>query len=76
MTQMTVVTDAKGQITVIAQGHVGEPSAHGAAGRKPLGGVRAGPGETLHEIDHPDDLTKIADFAELAKRLKPHLKSH
>jgi hypothetical protein len=75
MSKATVITDAAGKIVVVAHGHVSPESAMRAASGKAAGGVRAGPGQQLHEIEVSHDLSTIRDWDDLVKRVHPHVKS-
>ena len=75
MSKVTAVTDAKGNITVLGHGHLSEAAFRkGGKAQGVAGGLRPGPGQQLHEIDLAEDVSAIADFGELHKKVKPHLK--
>jgi hypothetical protein len=62
--KMTVITDKAGKIVGTArQGVAGQPGA-GA------GGPVAGPEQTVHVIDVPEELENVEDAAELHDRLQ------
>ena len=76
MSKVTVVTDAKGEIVVIGHGHLSQETArkNAAPGDGIQGGVRAGPGQHLHELEVSEDVSRIANWAELHKKVRPHVK--
>ena len=74
MTRLTVVTDARGEIVVVGHGHLSEASARKFASAGPHGGVRAGPGQRLHEIELPEEVAPAAGWAELCRKIEQHLK--
>jgi hypothetical protein len=65
--KMTVITDSGGNIVGTAHfvGHKGAPN-HAR--------LHAGPGYTLHELEVPEDLTRMKSAAELHAKLQEHLK--
>jgi hypothetical protein len=65
MTKFTVVLDEKGEL---AAAQVGAGDRHSQEA-----GLRAGPGQTLHVVDLPDDIASIADAAHFERAVKPHL---
>jgi hypothetical protein len=83
MSKVTVVTDGTdgtdgtGRVTAVAHGHVSEPTLrkHNARGaHNVIGGLRAGPGQKIHELDLPQDVSGVANFDKLHEAIKPHLK--
>jgi hypothetical protein len=72
MSKVTVITDAKGQIQSIGHGHLSE-----ATGRKhgARAGLRALPGQHLHELDLADDVSKVRVWTELVQKVRPHIKA-
>jgi hypothetical protein len=73
MSKVTVVTDADGKITVIGHGHLSLETARRSGSRQPQGGVRAGPGQKLHELDLPEDVSRIGNWQELHVKVLPHV---
>jgi len=69
--KMTIVTDAKGQLVAAQQGTIRPPGKHDGSGA--VGGLMAGPGQNLHEIDVPDQVAKLQDAAAFLKGIRPHL---
>ena len=71
--KMTVITTEKGDIVGFTHG-----PAHGMlpgwTGKKPEGGLVAGPGQRSKEIEVPDELAAITDGAKLHELVKKHLK--
>lgn len=65
--KMTVITDSGGNV-VASTPH---PKTGPAGG--PVLRLRAGPGQTAHEIDLPADLEKLESAEDLHKALKKHL---
>ena len=65
MTKFTVVLNEKGELAA-AQAGVGDR-------RRQEAGLRAGPGQTLHVVDLPEDIASIADAAHFERAVKPHL---
>jgi hypothetical protein len=75
MSKITVVTDAKGQIQVIGHGHLSETTVRKQGAKGPHGGIRALPGQHLHELDLADDVSKIKVWKELVEKVRPHVKA-
>ena len=67
--KLAVITDKSGKIVGTAH--------HGTTGKpgSGSGGPIAGPDQTVHVVDVPDDLGRIEDAAELHRRLHDHLRS-
>ncbi|GGF24367.1 hypothetical protein GCM10011611_33020 [Aliidongia dinghuensis] len=75
MSKVTVITGADGKIAVIGHGHLSEASVRKTGGgSQPMGGLRAGPGQKLHELDLPEDVSNLADFGLLQKKIQTHAK--
>lgn len=75
MSKVTVVADAKGQIQAIGHGHLTEATsrANGAKGMR--SGIRALPGQTIHELDLTHDVSQLKSWKELVEKIRPHLKT-
>ena len=74
MSKVTVITDLKGQIQAIGHGHLSERTS-GKTGSKQLqGGLRALPGQQLHELDLAHDVTHVKTWKELVEKVRPHVK--
>jgi hypothetical protein len=65
--KMTVITDSGGNIVGTAH-FVGDKGAPNHAR------LHASPGYTLHELEVPEDLTRMKSAAELHEKLHEHLK--
>jgi hypothetical protein len=65
--KVTVITDSGGNIVGTAH-FVGDKGAPNHAR------LHAGPGYTLHELEVPEDLTRMKSAAELHAKLQEHLK--
>lgn len=77
--KVTVITDGKGKLLGAAKGHVAEPDTSKKPGRalkEPRAGLRAGPGQKLHEIDVPDKFERMEDPLEFHKELSAQIKKH
>jgi hypothetical protein len=74
MSKVTVVTDANGKIAVIGHGHLSLDTARTSGAPQPQGGVRAGPGQKLHELDLPEDVSKVGNWADLHAKVLPHVR--
>lgn len=75
MSKVTVITDAAGKIVVIGKGHLSEKTARKtSASGEPQGGLRAGPGQQLHELNVSEDLENIKTWSELHELVRPHVK--
>ena len=71
--KLTVILDAKGEVTGFAPGSARGPLA-GFGKDAPLGGLMAGPGQTLKEIEVADELVNFAEFHKLQEHIKQHIK--
>jgi hypothetical protein len=66
--KLTVITDERGNIVGTAgQGETSKPEAG-------TGGPVAGPGQSLHEIEVPNELHSVEDVAERHRKLLDHLR--
>jgi hypothetical protein len=74
MSKVTVVADANGNIAAIGHGHLSRDTAIKSGDKALLGGLRAGPGQQLHELDLAEDVSQVADFRELHAKVRAHLK--
>ena len=74
MSKITVITDTTGKIVAIGHGHLSEKTARKSGSRELQGGLRAGPGQKLHELDVPENLETIKGFSELRDKVRPHIK--
>jgi hypothetical protein len=73
MSKVTVITDATGQIHAVGEGHLSEKSNGKSNTGQFQSGLRALPGQKLHEIDVPHDLTQMKNWKELIAKVQPHL---
>jgi len=71
--KFTVVTTDKGDIVGFTHGPA-QGMLPGWTGKKPDGGLIAGPGQRIKEIEVPDEIAAIADGAKLHEQIKKHLK--
>lgn len=74
MSKITVITDSTGQIVVMGLGHLSEQSARVSGSRGLQGGLRAGPGQNLQELDIPEDLEQVKAWSELHAKVQPYVK--
>ncbi len=74
MSKITAITDAAGEIVAIEHGHLSEQTARKSGSREPQAGLRAGPGQQIHELDIPGNLEHIKTWAELHEKVRPHIK--
>ena len=74
MSKVTVITGDKGLITAIGHGHLSRETAHKAGQKKPDGGLRAGPGQKLHELDLAEDVSQLSDWSKLHTKVQAHLR--
>ena len=65
--KMTVITDSGGNI-------VGTAHFAGDKGAPSFARLNAGPGYAMHEVDVPEELTRLKSAAELHEKLEEHLK--
>ena len=66
--KLTVITDERGNIVGTAgQGKTSKPEAG-------TGGPVAGPGQSLHEVEVPNELHSVEDVAERHHKLLDHLR--
>ena len=63
--RFTVITDSKGEIIATHRGHASKDNLQA--------GLRAGPNQTLHEIEVPDEFGDITEPGELHARVKSHM---
>jgi len=75
MSKVTVVADAKGQIQAIGHGHLTEATARKKGAKEMGSGIRALPGQTIHELDLPHDVSQLKSWKELVEKVRPHLKA-
>ena len=73
MSKVTVITNDKGKIISIGHGHLSEKTSRKAKAAGVQAGLRAGPGQTLHELDVPGDLASLATWSELHESVRPHV---
>ena len=69
MSKVTAVTDAQGQIVVIRHGHLSAATAKKSGFKGAQGGLRALPGQQLHDVEG------IKGFRELHDKVRPHLRA-
>ena len=67
--KLRVLVDAKGRVLGTQQ--ITAMPAEGDAA-----GLLAGPGQTLHEVEIPDDIARLADLKELHRRVKMRLRQY
>lgn len=65
MTRFTVVLDGKGELVAAQAGSSDR--------RSQEAGLLAGPGQTMHHLDLPDNVASITDPAHFEKAIKSHL---
>jgi hypothetical protein len=75
MSKVTVVTDAQGQIQAIGHGHLTEATARKRGSKEIQSGIRALPGQKIHELDLADDVAKVKTWKELVEKVRPHVKA-
>jgi hypothetical protein len=75
MSKVTVITDTKGQIQAIGHGHLSERSGRKRGSKEFQGGIRALPGQQIHELDLAPDVTQVKTFKELVEKVRPHIKA-
>ncbi len=75
MSKVTVVTDAKGQIHAIGHGHLSENSNKKNGSKDFQSGIRALPGQKLHELELPQDVTQVKTWKDLVAKVHPHLQA-
>jgi hypothetical protein len=75
MSRVTVITDAKGQIQAIGQGHLSEATGRKSGSKGVQGGIRALPGQKLHELDVPYDVSQAKTWNEVVEKIRPHVKA-
>ena len=71
--KVTVVLDSKGEVVGFTPG----PATGLLAGfgtEAPHGGLLAGPGQEIKEIDVPEEMVSISDFPKLHEHLRHHTK--
>jgi hypothetical protein len=76
--KLTIVTDAKGNLVGAMKGHAPRPdTSHAPTGSHEFrAGLMAGPGQSLHEIDAPDDLNAIEEPEAFGKRVSALIREH
>jgi hypothetical protein len=62
--KMTIILDEKGTLVAAQQG---------ADERGREAGLVAGPGQRLHQVDVPEELTSLKDSQQFVERMKAHL---
>lgn len=75
MSKATVITDTSGKILAVGHGHLSEGRASKSKSNEDWAGIRALPGQKLHEIELADDLTTHKSFKAIVEKIRPHLKS-
>jgi hypothetical protein len=75
MNKVTVITDAKGQIQAIAHGHLSEATSRKPSANGFQSGIRALPGQKLHELELTHDVAQIKDWNGLVEKVRTHLKA-
>ncbi len=75
MSKVTVITDTAGKIVAIGHGHLSEEAARKSGSQKLQAGLRAGPGQQLHELDAQENLENIKAWPELHQKVKQLIKS-
>jgi hypothetical protein len=75
MSKVTVVTDAKGQIHAIGHGHLSETSNKKRGSQEFQSGIRALPGQKLHELELPHDVTQVKTWTDLVAKVHPLLQT-
>jgi hypothetical protein len=75
MSKVTVITDAKGQIQAVGHGHLSEAAARKQGAKGFQSGLRAFPGQQLHELELPEDVSKVNDWKGLIEKVRPHVKA-
>ena len=75
MSQVTVVTDAQGQIQAIGHGHLSEATARKHGTKEMRSGIRALPGQKIHELNLEHDLSNVKSWKELIDKVRPHIKA-
>jgi hypothetical protein len=73
MSKVTAITDGTGRIVAIGHGHLSEKTARTAGSREVQGGLRAGEGQKLHEIDVAVDLEGVETWSELYDKVRPSI---
>ncbi|HTR16300.1 MAG TPA: hypothetical protein VMI52_04615 [Acetobacteraceae bacterium] len=76
MNKITVITEAGKGIVAIGHGHLSEKSARKPGANGVQCGLRAGPNQRLHELEIPDDVSKLKSWDELEAKVRPHVKAH
>lgn len=75
MSKVTVITDAKGQIQAIGHGHLSEATARKPGANGYQSGIRALPGQNIHELELSQDVAQVKGWKELVEKVRPHLKA-
>ena len=75
MSKVTVITDAKGQIQAIGHGHLSEATARKQGAKEFQSGVRALPGQQIHELELQHDVAQVKVWKELVEKIRPHIKA-
>ncbi len=71
--KVTVITDNKGEIIGFTSGPA-TGILPGFGRELPEGGLLAGPGQELKEIEVPEEIVGITEFPKLSERLKQYMK--
>jgi hypothetical protein len=74
MSKVTVVTDSAGNILAMGLGHLSEKSAMKSGSRESQAGLRAGPGQKLHELEIPENLESVKNYREFHEKVRRHVK--
>lgn len=74
MSKVTVITDNAGQIHAIGHGHLSEKSMGKSGSSKLQAGLRAGPGQKLHELEAKENLEEIKSWPELHQKVQQLIK--
>jgi hypothetical protein len=74
--KLTIITDEQGELVGAMQGHARRPEVAQAPQKtdKFQAGLMAGPGQTMHEIEVPEEFSKIADPDQFGERLSLHVR--
>jgi hypothetical protein len=74
--KLTVITDDRGELVGAMQGHARAPDvARGSQKTEEFrGGLMAGPGQTMHELEVPDSFGKIEDPDQFGEKLIRHVR--
>jgi len=74
--KLTVITDDRGELVGAMQGLARPPEATRGPQKTEdfRAGLMAGPGQTMHELEVPDEFGKIADPDQFGERLIRHVR--